>query len=79
MDEALLFQSKMKNLYDNMATELLITKSFEEIISTNEGRVNFICDLVDMAVWPPLDGEGRKETPLMAMVPYPLPYHNQQE
>ena len=49
MDEALLFQSKMKNLYDNMATELLITKSFEEIISTNEGRVNFICDLVDMA------------------------------
>ena len=50
MEEALMFQSTLKNIYDQAATEMLVTKSFDEVISTNESRVTFICNLVDMSV-----------------------------
>ena len=50
MEEALMFQSTLKNIYNQAATEMLVTKSFDEVISTNESRVTFICDLVDMSV-----------------------------
>lgn len=50
MEESLMFQTTLKNLYDALSTEMAITKSFDDIISTNESRVHFICDLVDMTV-----------------------------
>ena len=44
------FQNTMKNLYQTLGTEMALTKSFDEIIGTNEGRVDFILQLVELSV-----------------------------
>lgn len=44
------FNNTMRNLYQNLSTEMALTKSFDEIIGTNEGRVDFILALVELSV-----------------------------
>lgn len=57
MEESLRFQKTMQDLYVTYSTEMALSKSydeilggFDEIISTNQGRVNFICNLIDLSI-----------------------------
>ena len=44
------FQNTMGALYQALGTEMALTKSFDEMMGTMEGRVEFIIDLVNLSI-----------------------------